>query len=245
MMTKKMIFNMDNGIKLFIFDMDGLLVDTGRFSYKIYLEVAKEMDYEMTKEVYYAVTGQREKEIREKLKYIYEEKADIDLWRDRVNKIKAEKFSDFRYIPLKKGAKEILLFAKQNGIKTVLASSNSKTWIKTYLQAVDIYHLFDFIISGEMVERGKPYPDIFLKACEVAGITNKSSIVFEDSISGIEAAQNADIKVVKIADDLSDLKDYHGSVKIINNPNIDNELKSDYTFVDLLEAKKYFETIIN
>ncbi|MCE5855134.1 HAD family phosphatase, partial [Enterococcus faecium] len=54
-----------NKIKLFIFDMDGLLLETGRLAYRAYVKSAQKYDYEMRKEVYYLLTGQTEMAIRE------------------------------------------------------------------------------------------------------------------------------------------------------------------------------------
>ena len=64
------------------------------------------------------------------------------------------------------------------------------------LKGLDIKHLVHSIISGEDVDKGKPYPEIFLKVAGMAGINPGSCLVIEDSFNGVTAAKNAKMKCI-------------------------------------------------
>ena len=74
--------------KLFIFDMDGLLLETGRLAYRAYVKSAQKYDYEMRKEVYYLLTGQTEMAVREQMGILYGEDVPYIKWREAINQYK-------------------------------------------------------------------------------------------------------------------------------------------------------------
>ena len=87
---------------------------------------------------------------------------------------------------------------------------------------------FDFIINSSMVKRGKPFPDIYLKALEEIGLSSNECVVFEDSISGIDAAFNAGIDVIGVttANRKEDMKNIVFAVK-----NFEEEIKKIKSFI--------------
>ncbi|MCU7700150.1 hypothetical protein ODV97_08310 [Enterococcus gallinarum] len=76
-----------NTIQLVIFDMDGLMFETGRLAYCAYLKSAEEHDFELIHDVYYYLTGKREAEIRQGMKELYGD-VPVDQWRDSMNRYK-------------------------------------------------------------------------------------------------------------------------------------------------------------
>ena len=102
-----------NKIKLFIFDMDGLLLETGRLAYRAYVKSAQKYDYEMRKEVYYLLTGQTEMAIREQMGILYGEDVPYIKWREAINQYKEKIVKEDKRVYTKKGAEEILSFAKE------------------------------------------------------------------------------------------------------------------------------------
>lgn len=76
-----------NTIQLVIFDMDGLMFETGRLAYRAYLKSAEEHDFELIHDVYYYLTGKREAEIRQGMKELYGD-VPVDQWRDSMNRYK-------------------------------------------------------------------------------------------------------------------------------------------------------------
>ena len=102
--------------KLFIFDMDGLLLETGRLAYRAYVKSAQKYDYEMRKEVYYLLTGQTEMAIREQMGILYGEDVPYIKWREAINQYKEKIVKEDKRVYTKKGAEEILAFAKERGM---------------------------------------------------------------------------------------------------------------------------------
>lgn len=85
---------------------------------------------------------------------------------------------------------------KDEGIKVSVISS-SKNCLDI-LKKVKADHLFDVIITGHDIKRGKPEPDVFLTAAEKLGLTPDTCVVFEDAVLGVEAAKRANMKCVGI-----------------------------------------------
>ena len=94
----------------------------------------------------------------------------------------------------------LLLWLKQHQIKTIVATSSSRQRVDEILKNADILPYIDDSICGDEVTHGKPDPEIFLKACEKAGVSIKVAIVLEDSEAGIEAAYRGGLDVICIPD---------------------------------------------
>ena len=98
------------------------------------------------------------------------------------------------------GARELLLYLKENKYKTCVASSSARERSLKLLEKHDLVKFFDDFVFGPEVERGKPNPDIFLKAAEKVGMPPEKCLVLEDSQAGIQAAYSAGMKVICIPD---------------------------------------------
>lgn len=97
------------------------------------------------------------------------------------------------------GLVELLTELKQAGIKLAIASSASVHDIDFVLKHIHVKDFFDLIVDGSQVDKGKPSPDIFLKAAADLGTAPTDCIVFEDSVAGIKAGNAAGMKVVGVA----------------------------------------------
>lgn len=230
-------------IELFIFDMDGLLFETGRLSYQAYLESGKIHDYEVTHALYYYLTGRTEADIRKSMQVLFGAELPTEAWRTTMNDEKEKIYAREQSVHKKKGVEEILDFAKTRGLKIAVASSNYRKKIKKYIRLEGIEAYFDIIVSGDEGCRGKPHPDIFLKACEKADISPEQTIVFEDSKAGVEAAKRAGIRSVLIEDDITDLPIYLGKHRIKKDLSHIKEVSAfaDFQFENLLEARDFFQ----
>lgn len=82
--------------------------------------------------------------------------------------------------------------------KLGLASSSPRRLIDSSLAALGVAELFDATVSTEEVERGKPAPDGYLKACELLGVDPNRSVAIEDSSNGLRAAAAAGMAVVAV-----------------------------------------------
>lgn len=103
-------------------------------------------------------------------------------------------------VDLKRGARELLEYLKKNHYKMAIASSSTKDRALNILKQHNIMEYFDDFVFDHEVEKGKPNPDIFLKACEKLGEKAEDCLVLEDSEAGIQAAYSANIPVICIPD---------------------------------------------
>ena len=104
-------------------------------------------------------------------------------------------------IPAKDGAFETLKYIKENtDYKIAIVSSSSITYVKEHSQENNILQFIDKIISVRGLPRGKPFPDVYLKALLEAGISKDEVVVFEDSPNGVRSAYNAGLRTIFIKD---------------------------------------------
>ena len=103
-------------------------------------------------------------------------------------------------VDMKEGVAEILPYLKEKGIKIGPATSTAKERATGYLKAHNIYEYFDKLIFGDMLEHGKPAPDIYLKACAELKVSPEEAIAVEDSINGIKSAGAAGMYPVMVID---------------------------------------------
>ncbi|MFR4318094.1 MAG: HAD family hydrolase [Eubacterium sp.] len=122
---------------------------------------------------------------------------------------------------------ELLKFLKEKKYKTVVATSSERKRVEFILEKAGIRQYFNDIICGDEVEKGKPNPEIFLRACEKVNVNPENALVLEDSEAGIEAANVGNINVICVPDmKFPDEKYQKMSKEICKN---------------LLEAKIYIE----
>ncbi|MCF0111907.1 MAG: HAD family hydrolase, partial [Erysipelotrichaceae bacterium] len=103
-------------------------------------------------------------------------------------------------VELKKGARELLAYLQEHNIRIALATSSFRDRAEGILLRHNILDLFDVFVFGPEVSRGKPFPDVFLTACEKLGEKPEDCLVLEDSEQGIQAAHAAGIPVICIPD---------------------------------------------
>ncbi len=103
-------------------------------------------------------------------------------------------------VPVKKGLYVLLEYLKEQNYKLAVASSSSKWEVENHLKETGVYEYFSAIVCGDMVEKSKPEPDIYLKACEAVGENPANCYALEDSRSGLLAAYRAGCKPIMIPD---------------------------------------------
>lgn len=186
-------------IKAVIFDLDGLLVDTEIISYQIYKELLNEYGYTFTKEEY-ARNYSGKTGIKNMAGLIEAYQLPWTLEEGMAKEEPIESRFLARGVALKRGAKELLSFLKEKNYKTVVASSSTEGRALDMLREHGIVGCFDEFVFARDVERGKPNPDIFLKACEKMGERPENCLVLEDGEAGIQAGDAAGMSVVCIPD---------------------------------------------
>ena len=186
-------------VKGVLFDMDGIVLDTEKLYTRFWQEAAHSLGYPMTHE---QALGMRSlsREIGERqLKAYLGDEADYKEVRDkRIEMMNA--FIEEHGVEIKPGIHELLAFLKESGIKTSIATSSPLDRTKKYLSQVGLVDAFDALVSGHMVEYGKPAPDIYLYAASNLGLKPEECLVLEDSPTGILAAFRAGCIPVMIPD---------------------------------------------
>lgn len=189
-----------------IFDMDGVIVDSEAVYRAGYLHAAQLYDLPM-EDMSTAVdrtTGVTDKMERAIMIGTFGHLPQFSMdktytaCRDYFNNI-----VETGQMKLKPGAAEILKFLHGNKIPTGLASSSPRAMIEKVLKPHDVLQYFDTIVSGDMVKRGKPDPEIFLKCAAQLGIPESKfseTFVIEDSHNGIRAARAAGMQPVMVPD---------------------------------------------
>lgn len=106
-------------------------------------------------------------------------------------------------VPLKPGAGEFLERIEQQGIKIGMATSNSRELALAVLDVLHIREYFSAVITSDEIQKGKPAPDVFLKAAEELQVPPEACLVFEDIPNGIRAGKSAGMSVCAVQDSFS------------------------------------------
>lgn len=185
-------------IKYVIFDMDGTLLDTEPFYEQSWNETGKKWGVDV-RDMYAAyVCGRPLESIKIILKERFGEDFDSEgFMSERMTLYARLAEKDMK---LKAGCTEVLDFLREHGIPCAVATSTVSDLTYSNLDRMNIRQFFDAVVTGDMVEHGKPSPDIFTEAGRRIGAEADECIVCEDSYSGIEAASNAKMKPVFIPD---------------------------------------------
>ncbi len=179
-----------------IFDMDGTLIDNMDYHRKAFYLFLEKYNIYPTEEEY---TQKNKGTITEIIPRFFGNK----LSREQIEALGEEKEALYReiYRPHLKpipGLLEFLGRIAQKGIPTALATAGDRTNVQFVLDALQLNHYFDVLVTGEDVNHGKPNPEVFLLAADRLAILPENCLVFEDSFPGIEAGKRAGMQVVGI-----------------------------------------------
>lgn len=181
--------------RAFVFDMDGTIVDNMAFHTDSWLRFfalrGQVLDAD---EFFRATAGRQGREIMRS--YLGGHLTD-----DELALLDHEKESLYRelYAPHRKavdGFDALIAQAKANGVKLAVGTAAPPANVEFTLDGLDLRRHFDAIVGALDVARGKPHPDVFLKAAELCGVAPEHCIVFEDAPLGVEAARRAGMKCV-------------------------------------------------
>lgn len=185
-------------IKAVIFDMDGVLVNNMSVHFKAFAAMAER--YNLTAEPgtdFTHLNGRGNDDIITALfpAELIAEKG-IQALADEKEALYREIYEPT--IAPTAGLKELLEAIRSAGLRCAVGSSGPKANVEFVLDRCAIEPYFDVRISGDMVTRCKPDPEIFLTAAERLGVEPDECVVFEDAISGVMAAKSAGMKVITI-----------------------------------------------
>lgn len=201
-------------VKGFIFDFDGLLVDTEIVSYRIYKTILEKYGYEYTMQDYSQdYSGKTEVINVSNLINTYHLPLDFDTCFKLV--IDTEEQLLKQGVNLKPGAAKLLSFFKEKGFKMIVASSSTRERAISILKQHGIEKMFDDFVFAEDINHSKPDPEIFIKAKNKLGLNNDECFVVEDSENGIEAGYRADIPVICVPDMKTPKEEYLNKARYV------------------------------
>lgn len=182
-----------------LFDLDGTLTDTERYYQIAWPQALEHFGYIMDKDMPLKLRSLGRPFAPKQFKEWFGEDFDYQAVREYRKSI-VEEMIKKDGIPLKPGAKEILMWLRENGILTALVTANDYQRAERYLKKIGLFEDFDKIICANMVEQGKPAPDIYAFACKELGLAPGRTFAVEDSPNGVTSAYLAGCKVIMIPD---------------------------------------------
>lgn len=199
----------------FIFDLDGVIVDTAKYHFLAWRNLANTLGFEFTEEQNELLKGVSRIKSLEILLSI----GKVDLSEDKKQKLLLQKNKEYlEYVnkmtseEILPGVNDLLNFLELNDLKYALGSASKNAPL--ILEKVGLLNRFTAIVDGNDVSKAKPDPEVFLIGAKKLGMNPENCVVVEDAIAGIQAANAA--KMISIG---------------IGDENVLNE--ADYVFKDL------------
>ena len=178
--------------KGFIFDLDGVIVDTAKYHFLAWKKIANGLGIDFTlehNELLKGVSRVRSLDIILELGNVEASQEDKDKWLIQKNEDYLSYLVDMNETEILPGVMKVLKFLKENNQPIALGSASKNA--RPILEKTGILEYFDAIVDGNDVVNAKPDPEVFIHAARLLSVTNEDSIVFEDSVAGIQAANIA------------------------------------------------------
>lgn len=184
----------------FVFDMDGVLFDTERLCQRCSRVVADTYGIgDIIDNLYQQAIGLNRASEKMLFEQVVGKDFPYDEYRDKCSRQIKQVIAE-EGIPVKAGAYMLLQYLKTNRYKIALATSTSKKSAMSHLEMSKMTEYFDVIITGDMVEKGKPDPEIYLRACKGLEIVPQNAVAIEDSPNGLKSATGAGLRTIMVED---------------------------------------------
>lgn len=190
-----------NNIDAVIFDLDGTLIDSMWVWKQIDIDFLGRYGLDLPDDLQTAISGMSFTETAAYFKERFHLSDTVEEIKETWNEMAFEKYMN--EAPLKTGVLKFLQDLKEQGIKTGIATSNSRHLVESVTRQLGISTYFDSIRTSCEVNKGKPAPDIYLLVASELGVKPERCLVFEDITEGIMAGKNANMKVCAVEDDFS------------------------------------------
>ncbi len=210
----------------FIFDLDGVIVDTAKYHYLAWRNLAEELGFEFTheqNELFKGVSRKRCLEILLEMGNIQATQEQFDRWMIEKNEDYLKYIENMDASEILPDVPKVLEYLKGNEFPIALGSASKNAG--PILEKVKLTSFFDSIVDGNSVTKAKPDPEVFLIAAKNLKVKPENCVVFEDAVAGIEAANAAGMVSIGI-----------GDAKILS--------EADYNFKDFTEIEIDFLEVL-
>lgn len=185
----------------FIFDLDGVIVDTAKYHFKAWQSLAKNLQYNFTEqdnEQFKGVSRVRSLELLLEMAQYKATEKEKEQWLIDKNTHYLALISHMNNSEILPGITEILKALKAQQIPVALGSASKNA--QPILEKVGLLSYFDVLVDGNEVTMAKPNPEVFLTAAKGLGVAPEDCVVFEDAQAGVAAAKAAKMTCVGIGD---------------------------------------------
>ena len=178
----------------YIFDCDGTLANSMPLHYRAWADTVTKYGGQMPEELFYALGGWPSNKMVEFVNQRFNTSLDPEVVAFEKEALYVERIGTIQPIP------EVAAFARQVATfaKVSVASGGVLPVVTQTLEAIGFKGFFSVIVTSEQVQRGKPFPDMFLEAAHRMSVHPADCLVLEDSVAGFEAAAAAGMDYVKI-----------------------------------------------
>ncbi len=199
---------------LIIFDLDGVIIDSEYLYFNMTRNLFKSLKIDISIDEQYNFVGISAKIMWSYLKEQYSLNYSVE---ELIGIEKEQKFrilNSYELQPIQ-GVVNFIERLKQENYKIAIASSGMKKNVDLILQKLRINNSFDYVVTGEQVEKGKPDPDIFLVTADKFRVHPSNCIVIEDSNNGVTAAKKAGMVCIGVINSNSGNQDLsHADLRI-------------------------------
>jgi len=181
-----------------VFDWDGVVLDSSAAHERAWERLAAEEGRSLFPGFFRRSFGMKNDRVIQELLGWTRDPAQVQ----RLSLRKEELFrEEIRRNPVQllPGVRTFLETLRGSGVRCAVGSSTPRANIECVLEPLGLGEFFEAIVTGEDVQRGKPDPEVFLRAAERLRVSPRRCVVFEDAPVGIEAARRAGMKVVGVA----------------------------------------------
>ncbi len=186
-------------LRALIFDFDGLILDTETPEVRAWQRVFRDRGAEFPDAWWIHAIGRGAEQILESPCDLLDRQLGYPCERREVE----EEYQRLRMSAIEAadalpGVRDLISEARESGLRLGIASSSKHAWVDRHLDRLGLLDLFEAILCADDVENAKPFPDLYLGACERLEVVPRESTALEDSPNGIRAAKSAGLWCVAI-----------------------------------------------
>lgn len=183
--------------KAVLFDLDGVITDTMQFHYEAFRQAFSRLGIDVKPVDIYTREGMPSMKLGKALIEEY----GVSVGDEELKKTVEEKRELYRQIASGKikaypGVPETLAMLRENGVKLALVTGSNRKSVTKVIEEAGLEKAFDTVVTSEDTERGKPFPDPYLKGTERLGVDKANAVVVENAPMGIRAAKAAGVDYV-------------------------------------------------